>query len=88
MSTVGQKERATQNRVVKLFSSTLKYAYLGNWEERPNNSNVEQAYLRAFLGRQGPVQEPLRRQQGGLQSAALRHQGQGRRGRGHRDRHG
>ncbi|MEI2689030.1 MAG: HsdR family type I site-specific deoxyribonuclease [Anaerolineae bacterium] len=53
MSTVGQKERATQNRVVKLFSSTLKYAYLGNWEERPNNSNVEQAYLRAFLGRQG-----------------------------------
>jgi type I restriction enzyme R subunit len=53
MSTVGQRERATQNRVVTLFRDTLKYDYLGNWEERPDNSNIEESYLRAFLERQG-----------------------------------
>lgn len=53
MSTVGQKERATQNRVVRLLRDTLKYTYLGNWEERPNNSNVEVDFVRAFLARQG-----------------------------------
>lgn len=30
MSAVGQKERKTQHRVVKLFRDTLGYAYLGN----------------------------------------------------------
>jgi type I restriction enzyme R subunit len=53
MSTVGQIERATQNRVVKLFTDTLKYVYLGNWEERIGNSNIEEGYLRSFLERQG-----------------------------------
>ena len=33
MSDVGQKERATQNRVVQLFKEQLDYTYLGNWEE-------------------------------------------------------
>ena len=53
MSTVGQRERATQSRVVKLFRDTLKYDYLGNWEDRPGNSNIEEALLRAYLLRQG-----------------------------------
>ncbi len=53
MSTVGQRERATQNRVVKLFRDTLKYDYLGNWEERANNHNIEEAYLRAYLQKCG-----------------------------------
>ncbi len=53
MSTVGQIERATQNRVVTLFKEQLGYTYLGNWEERSNNSNIEEAYLRPFLKRQG-----------------------------------
>ena len=53
MSTVGQKERATQNRVVKLLREQLGYRYLGNWEEHPNNSNIEKTYLRPFLKRQG-----------------------------------
>jgi type I restriction enzyme, R subunit len=52
MSTVGQKERLTQNRVVKLFRK-LDYTYLGNWEERTNNSNIEEKLLRAYLKRQG-----------------------------------
>ncbi len=40
MSTIGQKERKTQQRVVKLFRETLGYAYLGNWEERDGNRNI------------------------------------------------
>ena len=39
MNQVGQIERLTQNRVVKLFQNNLNYSYLGNWEERINNSN-------------------------------------------------
>src|ERR1035437_9544543 len=53
MSTVGQRERKTQQRVVKLFRETLGYAYLGNWEERPDNRNLEPELLRAWLKRQG-----------------------------------
>ncbi len=52
MSTVGQKERLTQNRVVRLLKK-LRYTYLGNWEERANNSNIEEAELRSYLKRQG-----------------------------------
>jgi len=39
MTTVGQIERRTQNRVVDLFQTQLDYEYLGNWEDRENNSN-------------------------------------------------
>jgi len=53
MTTVGQRERATQNRVVKLFRENLGYDYLGNWEYRAGNRNVEEDYLRAFLKKQG-----------------------------------
>ncbi|MFA6569774.1 MAG: HsdR family type I site-specific deoxyribonuclease [Bacteroidota bacterium] len=49
MNTIGQIERATQNRIIKLFQEQLNYEYLGNWEERPGNSNIEEKYLRAFL---------------------------------------
>lgn len=49
MSTVGQKERATQNRVVKLFRDVLDYDYLGDWEERENNRNIEEDFLCSFL---------------------------------------
>jgi type I restriction enzyme R subunit len=53
MSTIGRKERTTQNRIIKLFQNQLNYTYLGNWAERPNNSNIEETYLRPFLLRQG-----------------------------------
>jgi len=46
---VGQPERITQNRDVQLFKDQLKYAYLGNWEERPGNSNIEELLLRTYL---------------------------------------
>ncbi len=49
MNTVGQIERKTQDRVIKLFQHTLGYDYLGNWTERPSNTNIEEPLLRAFL---------------------------------------
>ena len=51
MSKVGQKEKETQSRVVKLFKDKdqLNYAYLGNWQDREDNSNIEEKYLRSFL---------------------------------------
>ncbi len=53
MSTVGQRERATQDRVVKLLNKQLGYQHLGKWNERLDNSNIEEFALRRFLKRQG-----------------------------------
>lgn len=53
MTDVGQIERNTQDRIVKLFQEQLGYDYLGDWEEREDNSNVEEAPLRRFLNQQG-----------------------------------
>ena len=48
MSTVGQREKNTQQRVLKLLRDTLGYDYLGNWEDREGvdgkgNRNIEPA---------------------------------------------
>src|SRR3990170_4237541 len=53
MSFVGQNERKTQQRVVKLFRDTLGYEYLGNWIDREGNANIEPALLRAWLKKRG-----------------------------------
>jgi type I restriction enzyme R subunit len=46
---VGQVERRTQNRVLRLFQDQLGYAYLGDWSEREDNRNVDDGVLSAFL---------------------------------------
>lgn len=48
MSNVGQRERETQNRVVRLFRDRLKYEYGGNLEDQ-DNTNVDEALLRQNL---------------------------------------
>jgi type I restriction enzyme, R subunit len=53
VSTVGQIERICQNRVVKLFKEKLGYRYLGNWERRDNNRNIETEILSQWLKQQG-----------------------------------
>lgn len=50
---IGEIERATQNRVVRLFQEKLGYKYLGNWEKRENNSNIEEEYLKYYLTGKG-----------------------------------
>ena len=49
MTDVGQKERDTQNRIVKLFTDGMHYHYLGNWKNRSGNSNIEKELLSEFL---------------------------------------
>jgi type I restriction enzyme R subunit len=53
MSSVGQIEKKTQRRMVKLFRDTLGYNYLGNWIDREDNRNVEPELLRDFLKKHG-----------------------------------
>lgn len=50
---VGEREKITQDRIIKLFVNELGYTYLGDFTDRLNNSNVEQEYLRVFLKREG-----------------------------------
>ena len=58
MSAVGQIEKKTQQRVVKLFRDALRYDYLGDWTDRDGNANVEPELLRAWLKKQS-VDEAL-----------------------------
>jgi type I restriction enzyme R subunit len=59
MNQVGQIERLAQNRVVKLFKDNLNYSYLGNWEERIDNSNIEESILFDYLTKNAGYPEDL-----------------------------
>ena len=49
MNTVGETEIRTQERVVTFFQKVLGYTYLGNWQERQDNSNIDKALLTDWL---------------------------------------
>lgn len=53
MPAVGQREVLTQKDVVRFFTDALGYAYLGHWQDREGNSNIEESLLMAWLKRQG-----------------------------------
>lgn len=53
MSNIGDIERKSQSRIVKLFKERLGYCYLGDWEEREGNSNIEEAQLTKYLTKKG-----------------------------------
>ncbi len=59
MSVVGQIEKRTQQRIVKLFREQLGYEYLGDWTDRDGNRNVEEGLLRTFLREKQLYDEPL-----------------------------
>lgn len=70
---IGKPERATQNRVVKLFNEELDYVYLGNWEDRKNNSNIEVDLLTDYLKNAGYKDEQINRAIYQLQTEANKH---------------
>ncbi len=70
MTVVGQLERATQNRIVKLFEQELGYRYLGDWHQRDNNRNVEPDLLRSWLTDQGYSDALITRAMHQLEKAA------------------
>lgn len=49
---IGQIERKTQNRVVKLFQNTLNYRYLGNLNGQ-DNQNIREDDLTTWLAKRG-----------------------------------
>ena len=53
MSSINKPERATQDRVIALFTQQLGYRYLGNWADRAGNHCVEEGLLTAHLERRG-----------------------------------
>ncbi len=53
MSYTGALEIKTQKRVITLLQDQLGYRYLGNWEYRPNNRNIEEDFLRDWLRKRG-----------------------------------
>src|SRR5262245_3357859 len=59
MSVVGQIEKRTQQRIVKLFHEQLGYEYLGDWTDRDGNRNVEEGLLRTFLREKQRYDESL-----------------------------
>lgn len=61
MSKITSKEIATQKRVIKLFQDELGYTYLGDWEEREGNSNVEVELLTNYLKTKGYSDELIRK---------------------------
>jgi len=38
-------ERATQDRVIRLFRDELGWGNLGDWTDRPDNSNIDEGLL-------------------------------------------
>ena len=53
MSKVGQREIQTQRRVMAFFQNALGYRYLGRWQDRPDNRNIERELVADWLKRQG-----------------------------------
>jgi type I restriction enzyme R subunit len=61
MSDIGKSERATQNRVIALFSEELGYRYLGDWTDRYENSNIEEGLLTDYLTQSGYDKAQIRK---------------------------
>jgi len=72
---INKPERETQNRIVQLFTEPsfpdcLGYHYLGNLEDKTDNSNIVEAKLQQYLEGQGYSSEQISRAIHQLQDAA------------------
>lgn len=70
---VSKPERVTQNRIVKLFREQLSYRYLGNLEDKPDNSNIEVPQLTRYLTANGYDHSQINKALDKLQTAANNH---------------
>ncbi|PRY73220.1 type I restriction endonuclease subunit R [Halomonas ventosae] len=70
MSNVGQRERLTQQQVLRFFQDELGYRYLGDWKDRAGNRNIEEKLLRDWLVRQGHEERVINRALRELDQAA------------------
>ena len=70
MSNVGQRERITQNRIVQFFQKELGYRYLGDWQDRENNKNIEIDILTTWLKKRGVIDALINRAIRQLDAAA------------------
>ncbi|WP_374339386.1 type I restriction endonuclease subunit R [Methyloversatilis sp.] len=50
---IGKPERATQKRVIELFTQQLGYRYLGDWSDRTVNHCIDEELLTSHLQRNG-----------------------------------
>jgi len=75
MSNIGDKERATQNRVIKLFQEKLDYDYLGDFSDREGNSNIEEELLKEWLLGRGVASELIPKVFRELDQASIMGQG-------------
>ncbi|MEO3479213.1 HsdR family type I site-specific deoxyribonuclease [Phaeobacter sp. CAU 1743] len=75
--TIGQPERATQNRMIAQMcgetsgaAGGLGWRYLGDWHQRPGNANIEPDLLRPWLTKRGYDPEVITKAIAELQRAA------------------
>lgn len=73
MNNVSKPERATQDRVIELFTEALGYRYLGDWSEREGNHCIEEGLLTAHLAARGYSQAHISAALHRLRSEALVH---------------
>lgn len=70
MTTVGQKEIRTQRRVISFFRDALGYNYLGDWQDRADNSSIEKGLLTDWLKRNGHADNVVNKTLRQLEKAA------------------
>ena len=70
---IDKPERATQSRVVELFTRQLGYRYLGDWSGREGTHCIDEGLLTAFLARSGYSSAHISATLHRLRTEALRH---------------
>lgn len=73
MNDVSKPERATQDRIIELFTQKLGYRYLGNWADRAGNHCIEEGLLTAHLAGRGYSPAHISAALHKLRSEALTH---------------
>jgi len=71
VTAIGQRERQTQQQVLRFFQDKLHYRCLGNWKDRDGNRNVDEELLHDWLAGQGHEERIINRALRELDQAAV-----------------